>query len=155
MTREQSPGGTTYTDHGPRSAAEVDKIFLDHCRDSDNTNTKVATGGEAYCPHSFKAVRGPRPGDGSSDDVLVHIQEGTEEKLVLVRENCTLFASKNAILDYVAINISTDAHRNNAEMALVVVQGDINNPSEVFSIDPPTGDLVQLSDHGGAFLAKQ
>ncbi|OAA56331.1 Peptidase S9, prolyl oligopeptidase, catalytic domain protein [Niveomyces insectorum RCEF 264] len=114
----------------------------------------------------LKAV--PGPGDHNdtnknkektdNGDVLVHIQHGTVEKLVLVGENRTLLASENAILDYAAVITKTSQSSGGSDASssvLVVVQNNMDHPSEVFSVDSSTGQMVQLSDHGGEFVAKQ
>lgn len=151
------------------SGLAVYRLQADQC-DKDSACTKVDVYGDAACcPRSLKAVGGDWVNDNNGSnvnenkdnngDVIVHIQHGTEEKLVLAGANRTLFASEKAILDYAAAMTRTgQGGRGGGDVSntvLVVVQGSMDHPSEVFSVDSATGEMVQLSDHGGAFVAQQ
>lgn len=114
---------------------------------------KVA-GGETNCVLGFKVVRGPRL--YQNDDILVHVRDGNEETLVLLLAGRTIYTTDRGILDFAATNTRRVGHGDGAvdETTLAIVQGDVNHPSQVFSVVVSSGELVQLSDHGATFAGQ-
>ncbi|KAL1904414.1 hypothetical protein Sste5344_009864 [Sporothrix stenoceras] len=140
------PDGKTVRINPAAHAAAMGFTSPGHDHNSESTCIKVA-GGETNCVRGFRVVRRPRLNgyrNDDNDDILVHLQEGTQEKLVLLRANRTIYTTDKGIVDFAATSTVN-------ETILVIIQGDVNHPSEVFSVVGPSGDLVQLSDHGGAF----
>ncbi|OAA63464.1 Peptidase S9, prolyl oligopeptidase, catalytic domain protein [Niveomyces insectorum RCEF 264] len=80
----------------------------------------------------------------AGNDILVHVEHGVEDRLRLLLSDKTLVAQKKRILGYDA-SCTSDGHPH-----IVLSWGDVNRPTELFSINMDSGDSIQLSDHGHA-----
>ncbi|KAL1892779.1 hypothetical protein Sste5346_006862 [Sporothrix stenoceras] len=77
----------------------------------------------------------------AGNDLLVHVEHGVEEKLRLLLGGQTLVAQKKHIVNY-------DVSGSVQDLCIVLSRGDVNHPTELFSLDSSTGGVLQLSDHG-------
>ena len=78
------------------------------------------------------------------DDLIVYVQNGMQDELRLL-DGKILLSQKKWIKDFdVVLNKETK------DLALIISEGDVNHPTEVFSISP-NGERTQLSSHGDGF----
>jgi dipeptidyl aminopeptidase/acylaminoacyl peptidase len=80
-------------------------------------------------------------------DILVYVEQGLEDQLRLL-DGKILFRQEKRIIEFDAVS---NGDRNG--MMLAIAQGDLNNPTEVFSITA-SDEITQLSDHGNTFAGK-
>ncbi|KAE8447404.1 hypothetical protein EG329_010818 [Mollisiaceae sp. DMI_Dod_QoI] len=81
-------------------------------------------------------------------DILVYVEQGMEDQLRLLNGNI-LLSQKKRINEFDAV-----FNRDSNETVLATTQGDVNHPTEVFSITA-SGKTTQLSDHGSTFAGKE
>ncbi|KAF3762339.1 hypothetical protein M406DRAFT_63267 [Cryphonectria parasitica EP155] len=96
--------------------------------------------------------------------VLVYVHHGMADQVRLL-DGTILFSQEKSIFSYDAVAIPSNGSGNNnnnneeerKEILMVVATGDINNPTEVFTVMNPkitTPSLTQLSDHGASFTTR-
>ncbi|KAJ0115117.1 hypothetical protein J7T55_001526 [Diaporthe amygdali] len=115
---------------------------------------KSTTYGSDCCPVRLLKLK---------NDVVVHVQRGLEDQLRSLRDGKIIFTHKKRI---VAFDVVVPSPRSQdrleiykSELVLATAHGDVNNPTEVFSMSfNETDDAAivqaQLSDHGANFKAK-
>lgn len=96
--------------------------------------------GETDCPAGLTRA---------GDDIAVHVEDGPYDRLRLLIGDKTMFSQKKRV---VLFDISCSAKN---KLQLAVAQGDVNHPTEVFSVDLATGKTVQLSNHGCTFAGRE
>lgn len=105
----------------------------------ENASAKKAGYGEDSCAVSLTKV---------GEEVLVYSEANMQDQLRLLNGELILGGRKK-ISDFDAVKSNQDS-----DMTLVIAQGDINTPTEVYSVTP-SGDFTQLSDHGSKFSGKR
>lgn len=86
----------------------------------------------------------------AGDKLLVYVHHGMEDQIRLL-DGTILFTQKKKILDYDAV-VPQDS---SGDITMVLATGDINTPTEVFTVDTTTSSLTtQLSSHGSSFTAR-
>ncbi|CAK7224786.1 hypothetical protein SEUCBS140593_005687 [Sporothrix eucalyptigena] len=77
----------------------------------------------------------------ADDDIVVHVEHGLEDQLRLLLADITLFSQRKRIVDYHVSGTVQNLH-------VALSWGDVNTPTELFSLKVGTRDLHKLSEHG-------
>jgi dipeptidyl aminopeptidase/acylaminoacyl peptidase len=102
--------------------------------DSVGSTCRRVYGGDDCCVMDVRRV---------NEDVVIHAQNGFTDELRLLGTDTVLLSQKKRIRHF-------DARRNDrGDVVVVLAQGDVNNPTEVFSL--VSEELRQLSNHGAIF----
>lgn len=97
------------------------------------------------------------------NDVVVHVQRGLEDQLRSLRDGKIIFTLKKRIVDFDVVVTNPRSQDRleiyKSELVLATAHGDVNNPTEVFSMSVNETDdaaivQAQLSDHGANFKEK-